>query len=277
MSYAPTLTTYTTYDPCPRVEVLFSSFASGTVKVDVYQLADGRTRLISGGVKAVVSGALSRIDFTIPPNIPVSYRAEMFDAAGLSLGFTDATTVTLPMAAGEMSVHNPLNPQGAVKVIAMGTAAESISRPVDGQTVFPLNRHVGVMVAGQRHGVQGLVMDCYTETLDDADRLQALLGGYIRVSVPVLCFRTGSRMRIPKPLFLGVLDMGEEAQTLAFGGAIIAQRITGDEVDPPTPALVVPLLTRADLNAAYATRAALNAAYLTRLDADRAYSLAGTA
>jgi hypothetical protein len=82
-------------------------------------------------------------------------------------------------------------------------------------------------------------------------------------------------MRIPKPLFLGVMDIAEEDLDIRYGGVATAQRMTGDEVAPPTPGLFIPLLTNADLKAYYATNTAMKAAYASNIAMARDYSLAG--
>lgn len=277
-TYTPTLNLSIDADPCPRVEVLFSAFKPGTVAVDVYRLAGGRTFLVRGAVKAPVAGALSRIDFEVPFGLDVQYRAEMFDSSGLSLGFTGTATVNVDVA--ETWVHNPLDPQGATTVAFRRSALQDIQRPFEGDIVYPQGRIVGVVVAGQRRGVQDANLDVIVDTVEQADALQAMFGGYDSSTVPVICFRIGAndRVRIPRPFFAGVLTMSEQDQNYVIGtGEKIAYSIKGSEVSPPTPALVVPLLTRADLNAAFSTRAALNAFYLTRLEANRDYARAGTA
>lgn len=278
VSYAPTLNAFLDANPCPRVEVLFSAFAPGTTTVDVYRIAAGRVYMVRGAVKTAVAGALSRIDFEVPFGVPVQYRAEMFDSAGASLGFTETATITLDVA--ETWVHNPLDPQGATTVAFRKSALRDIERPIDAERVRPSGRTVGVIISGQRRGIEGAVLDVIVDTLEQADRLQDIVGDYDHRVTPVICFRIGSadRIRIPRPFFAGILRFSEQDQNYAVGyGEKIAFAMVGDEVAPPTPALVVPLLTRADLNAAFPTRAALNAFFLTRLDANRAYQFAGTA
>jgi len=260
------------------VEVLFSSFAAGTTAVDVYRLAGDREYLVRGAVKAVVAGALSRIDFEIPFGVPVQYRAEMFDSGGLSLGFTDTASVQVDVA--ETWVHNPLDPQGATTVAFRANAARELQRPTEGSVVYPDGRIVGVVVSGQRRGIQDAVLDVIVDSIVQADALQAMFGTYGSRTTPVVCFRIGAadRVRLPRPFFAGILTLSEQDQNYAIGtGEKIAFGMTGSEVSPPTPALVVPLLTRADLNAAFTTRAAFNAYYLTRLAANRDYAKAGTA
>ncbi|WP_022886356.1 hypothetical protein [Glaciibacter superstes] len=277
MAYAPVITPSVDAAPCPRAEVLFSSFAAGTTFVTAYRLGGGREYRMRGAVNTPVAGALTRIDFEVPFGLEVSYRAEMFNSAGSSLGYTDATSVTLNV--NETWLHNPLDPQGAVRVRMASDAARSISRPVPGSVLYPRGRRVGIVVSEPRQGIQGIALDCYTLTDDDTDRFADMVGTYTSNSVPVLCVRVGAdmKMRVPRPLFASVLDPREEAINLHIGGESMKWSMSGDEVSPPTPALFIPLLTRADINAYYSTRSAVKADNLTRLAVNRRYDLAGTA
>lgn len=306
MPYAPTLTTYRTADPCPRVEVFFDEFAPGTVTVTVYRSAANREYLVRGAVEAATAGALTRIDFECPFNEPVSYWAEMFDADGLSLGFTDSTTLgevweglapedDLPpdedlspfaemigtgLVSADTWLHNPLDPQGAVRVQARDGSAAILSRPMNGAISRPIGRRVGVVLSQGRNGLVDFTYDIHCDDLETADKVQAMLGSHTTDAVPVLCLRVGgdeSRLRIPKPLFLGVLSIAEEMMDVQYGGEWTIQRMTGDEAAPPVPGLFIPLLTNADLKAFYATNAAMKAAYPTNIAMARDYSLAGYA
>lgn len=277
MAYAPTLTVSLDASPMPRVEVLFSSFAAGTARVDVYRLAEGREFKVRSAVKAATAGALSRIDYEVPFGVLVTYRAEMFNAVGVSLGFTDTASVTLSTA--DTWVHNPLDPAGGVRVAFRGDAARDLSRPVRGDTFWPEGRRVGVVISGERSGLRGVTLDIIVDTIGDADRFASLVGDYNTTTVPVLCFRIGAadRVRLPRTLFASVFDPREQDVNYNIGGTQIAFAMTGDEVSPPTPAVVIPLLTNADINAAYATNGLLNADHLTNLSINRHYALAGTA
>jgi hypothetical protein len=274
MAFAPVITTYLGANPCPRAEVLFESFAAGTVKVTVYRSTGLRKYQVRGAVNAQVAGALTRIDFEIPFGVPVSYWAEQFDAGGLSLGETDKTTSMLNC--WETWIHNPLDPHNAVSVVLIQGAAQSISRPVSGERVQPMGRHVGMFIGGARGGVTGLNMDCFTDSDEVADKLSVMVGDYESTTVPVLCLRTGAgmKMRIPQPFFAAVPDPREEGVDLNRGGSSIVWRMTGDEVDPPAPGIFIPLLTNADINAFYLTNAAVNT-NATNLDVNRRYDLIG--
>lgn len=306
MAYPPTLTTYTDDAPCPRVEVYFPTLDPDCATLTVYRTAAGREYQVRGAVEAATAGSFTRIDFECPFNIAVTYRAEMFDSAGLSLGFTDAGILPdiidgpipdddvypsdwfFPAAGligtGLLSayswLHNPLNPGGAVRVIAALSSAQSLSRPIDGAISRPLGRRVGVMLSRGRGGLRGLVWDIRALDIATADKVQAMLGDYSTDTVPVLCLRVGgdeSRIRIPKPMFMGVLDIAEEDIDTRYGGTETYQRMTGDEVAPPVPGLFIPLLRNRDLNLYYASNAALIADSISNAAVNRRYDLAGFA
>ena len=275
MSFAPKITRYFDNKPCPRAEVLFETFALGTARVTVYRSAGGRDYPMRGAINAAVAGALTRVDFEIPFGVDVTYRAEMFSSSGMSLGFTSSATTILHFDG--TVVHNPLDPQGAVYVDLLDQSAAIISRPVNGEILHPQGRVVGVAITSGRRGLSQVNLVISTRGLEDADKFSRLVGGYSGNSVAVMCIRTGSPMRIPKPLFLSVLDPKERAVDVHLGGTLIDWDLDGTEVSPPAPGIFIPLLTRADINAFYPTRAAVNAAHPTRLSVNRAYDLIGAA
>ena len=269
----PTLTPFTSA-PCPRVEVFFASFVAGTATVTVYRLAGGREFRVRGAVRTPVSGALSRLDFEVPFGMPVTYRAEQFNAAGVSLGFTDSSSLTVDSEDSWM--HNPLNPAGAVSVALAAASAPSVTRPTPGAVSRPLGRVVGVVLSQPRQGVTGLQIVVRTSSDADADLVQGMVGD--DRTPPVVCLRLGrrdGRMRVPQPLFLSTLTVEEVETSFEDIDNLLEHRFQGDEVDPPTPGLYVPLLRRKDLDAFFATRSAMNASALKRSDLDRRYDLAG--
>lgn len=301
---APILTPYTDDAPCPRVEVFFEDFVPGTTHVTVYRLAHGLDMQMRGAVMAPTGGTLTRIDFECPFNTPVTYRAEQFDASGVSLGFTPGATLgeivdglapstdlapAVDLAPGGEVVgtglisagtwlHNPLDPQGAMRVILGGTSAQRIVRESPGVVSRPKGRRVGVVLSEPRQGVSGLAIEVHTHTAEDADRLQTMFGD--GGMTPVVCVRLGSDydvMRVPQPLFLSTLSVPEIDMTYSVGGGWISHLIEGDEVDPSVPGLFIPLLRAADINVSFATAAELNAAHLTAADVNRRYDLAGAA
>jgi hypothetical protein len=273
----PDVTVYLDANPAPRVEVLLEEFAAGTKTVTVYRLAEGREYQVRGAVQAPTAGALTRIDNEVPFGIPVTYRAEMFDGDGLSLGFTGSTTTQVD--APDMWVHNPLDPRGAVQIDFTGEAAPDLTRVSEGDIYYPQGRRVGVLVSGQRRGLSEVVLDIIADDVETADRFSSMLGGYGATTVPALCFRTGAdhRVRLPRPFFASVLSCTERDVDYAWGGSRIAFTFKGDEIAPPAVGVTVPLLTNADLNAHYSSNSAIDSDNLNNLAVNRRYELAGTA
>lgn len=261
----------------PKVELQLTSLGGSVASVTGYRLANGREQQVRGTIGALVSGGGSWVDFAVPAE-QATYRFELFDSGGSSLGFTESVSVELGFTGFYM--HNPLSPSGAVRVTLADTAGAVLSRPVPGQVVYPKGRRVGIMVANPRRGVAGGVFDVHCEDLQTADQIQGFLGDYTSTTVPVICIRPGvdyAGLRVSSPLFLGVLDIAEVGRDVRFGGQVTTQQITGDEVSEPAPGVFIPLLSRADVNAYYAAgdRGDLNNAYLTRLALNSDYDLSG--
>ena len=285
MPYAPLLTPYADDAPCPRVEVYFASFAPGTDTVTVTRTAGGRQYDVQGAKRASTAGALSRIDYECPLNEVVVYRAEMFDAAGQSLGFTDTATLGeeaegVGLISEDTWVHPALNPSRAAKVELAASTGASLSRPVPGEISYPIGRSVGVLLTEPRRGLTAFQFDVRATTLESADTIQAMIGGYTIKTIPTLCIRPGLKdrgLRIPRPLFLGVLDIAEVGLNVRWGGSDTLQHMVGDEVEAPLRAVFIPLLTAADLNAFYATAADLISDNATAAAVNRRYDLAGYA
>ncbi len=273
----PELTVYLDTNPAPRVEVLLSDLPAGVESVTVYRLAAGRQYQVRGAVNAATAGALSRIDFEVPFGIPVTYRAELFDADGLSLGFTESSTVQVDCP--DTWVHNPLDPAGSVQVDFRGTEAPELTRQSEGDVYYPQGRRVGVLISGQRRGLSDVKLELIVDSEAEADRFSLLLGGYATDTVPALCVRVGADqpVRLPKPFFAAVLSSSEQDLRPVLGIDSFAYQLTGQEIAPPAVGIIVPLLTNADLNAAYRSNTVLNSSNISNLAINRRYELAGTA
>lgn len=279
MAYAPTVNVLLDESPAPRAEVVFTSLPPGAASVQQFErIGDGRIHRVRGSINIPVTDQTARLDIEAPFGIPITYRGVVLDAFGVPiLTTTESSPVTLDVE--DMWVHNPLDPRTSMKVQFRASAARDLSRPVAARTFYPEGRRVAVVVGGRRQGLRGVNLDVVVDSIEDADKFTALVGDYRRTTVPVLCFRIGAsdRVRLPRPLFASVIDPREIDLTYATGGQTIAYAIEGDEAEPPAQALVIPLLTRADVNAYYATRNLLNIDNATRLAVNRRYDLAGTA
>lgn len=264
--------------PAPHIRVDVDSLAVGTTTLTLTRTVGRRDFKVRGAVRVPVSGGFSTLDVEAPFGVASTYRAEQFGADGLSLGFTPTAVATLEV--GVAWIHNPLDPHGAVQIDIDDSSGRALTRVSSGEVLYPQNRTLGVLIAGPRRGLSGVELFLSTSSTVTADEFQDMLGGYSESdqTTPILCIRAPQTFtRLPPTFFAAVLELTEKPVTVHMGGQLIEYQASGEEVSPPYPGLVVPLLTRNDIDAFYATRNALDAAYAKRLDIDRDYSLAGTA
>lgn len=262
----------------PYVEVFFNpaDLPAGAASLRVYRFSDNRTWLVRGGVDIAVGVAV--LDFECPFRVPATYRAEVFNDAGLSLGYTEVSTTVLNVSG--VWVHNPLDPNTAVglgPIALLRVTAAKNTRPTVGEVVYTEGSSVGQWVGTRRRGVTDMPFGLAVTSVQDADMIQDMLGHYETDRVSILCIRTPPPVRIPRTFFAAVTDLDERSRDVQWGGQRTDLLFSATEVAPPFPGLVVPLLTYDDLDAAYVTYDARDAAYATYTDQDRDYSLAGLA
>lgn len=273
---APALNAIPQMTPVPRVEFKFDELLPGTTRATVFRLTGKSTKRVRGAINVYAAGGFSGIDTEAPFNVKLTYRAEMFNAAGVSLGFTDARVVTV--AFDGTVVHQPLDPTRAALVDLRPKFAEEISRPFEGEVVYPIGSTLGVYIGSGRQGVTGVDLTVITDTLDQADAFASIWGdpSEDQPQLPVVCIRTQPEWRLPMPLFAAVLDPTEARFDTDLGGETINWPMRGTEVRPPVEALARALLTYADFEASFSTYEAFENAYLTYFNAESDFDLAGT-
>ncbi|TAJ46364.1 MAG: hypothetical protein EPO52_17680 [Herbiconiux sp.] len=280
MAYAPTLTVFTDYNPSPRVLVTFPTVAATTATIDVSKVVEGRSFPVRGGIGLYAVGGAYVMDSEPALGVPNTYRAEMFTAAGVSLGFTDAAVATITLTdvlrdTSEMVISQPLKPSLAIRASMGGDTAGQVVRSIPAEVVFPEGATVGVGIGGQLRGIVDMPLEVVCETTADADELISMFGGYTSSFPPVLCIRTGAPVRLPRLLFASCSEIVET--TIYAADVRVRFQLKVTEVAPPAPGLVLPSLRRMDIDAAFATRAARAAAYASRLARDTDYTKAGLA
>lgn len=264
-------------DP-PFVDVLASGFPAGTSTVTVWRSLNGRDFKVRGLINVSAGGTVTTRDYEAAPGYTSSYRVEHFDASGDFTSWSDYSTATLAGHKRHAWIHNPLDPSTAVKVRMLAPAPGEIARPIDLEILRTLGRSVGVAIFGARSGVVQQHLDVLTETLGDADRFDALFGGYDDLdTVPILCVRTPVAMRLPAPLFAVVAKPAQVGIDWAKGGGWTAWPMVGDEISPPPEAIITALLGYDDFTAFYSGYDTYTAAYADYQTAQRDYSIAGTA
>lgn len=271
-----TLTPMTDPTPCPRMIVLVDDLPTAITTLTLTRAAEGRTTRVRGAVRVPVVSGFQVLDVECGFQVQSDYRAELFTADGTSVGFTPTASATLQV--DETWVHNPLDPEGATLIDLSDESGRALTRPVNGDRYYPEQRVLAIFVTGRRLGLQGVDMFFSTDQDDIASRFEAMLGGYDdeNATVPILCVRTPPFTDFPRTFFAGVLSPKRKPINVHMGGSLREWELSADEAAPPFPGIIVPLLTRNDIDAAYATRNALDAAYPSRLAIDRDFSKAGT-
>lgn len=257
----------------PFVEVFFDpdDLHPDTDRVRMLRISDGRQWKVRGGVD--VAPGVAALDFECPFQVEAAYRAEMLDAAGVTIGFTDTATTVLDYTG--TVVHQPLAPDLWSPVRIGEGSASNLTRPVDGEFVDIEGGTVGRWIGSTRRGLRGVPVSLITDTLAAADMMQAMLGTYTTQQVGVLCIRTSTGIRWPRTFFARG-DLTEIDADVRIGGELVKYEASMDEAEPPYPGLVVPLLTYDDLDA-FGNYDEQDANWATYTDRDRAYELAGLA
>lgn len=269
---APTLTVLDDDVLGPRVGIAFTDLAAGTQTVTIRRTAGGRTLPVRGGMRLYAVGGASALDQEVPFGVTASYQAEQFDASGASLGMTDAAAVTVDSA--DAWVSQPLNPNLALQVRVRLASTDTLGWESPGDIVYTQGASVGRLINGQRSGIKDSSLLLRLRYPSDADRLDAMFGTYDSTYPAVLCVRTPPNVPLPPVLFWGC---PKPKRLTAGANKLVQYQLDGSEVAPPAPGLVVPSLSRDDIDAAYPTRNARAAAYTSRLARDSDYTLAGTA
>lgn len=271
-----TLTPHTDYNPVPRVEIdlVGSDVPAGTKFITLLATVEGRSFEVRGVIEEGWAGAAGYLDMEAPFGVPVTYTLVAMNAAKAPIARTNIGTTQVDC--NDTLIQQPLNPQLNAIVHRLAATGAEIRRSVDADTRYPEGSVYPVVTArSPRHGITGLVLDVLVESTTMAKRLRATLGRDDAPELPVWLVRTPPPQPIPRLLFCYVPELMEV--DLSWGRNIARFSATVDEVLPPAPGLIVPLLEYADLDAAYATYAARDAAYATYADGDSDWTLAGLA
>lgn len=262
----------------PHTVIEVNGLDAGVATITVWRDDGPRWVEVSGAVEVPVAGSWSGVDWECGFNRVTAYRVEQFDSAGLSLGFLPAVSVTLSVA--ETWVQNVLAPRDGTPVMFTDSALRDIDRPTDSEAVFARGATYATVIGSARRGIVGVNLEMVTDTLAQADKVQALLGSPGNELPPVLCVRKGSAegsARIPHTMFVHVPSINEVDFTVRYGGENVIHQVIGTEAKRPAKKLGTPLLTLADIDAYYATLGDIDSDNLTLGNIDRRWDLAGYA
>lgn len=257
---APTLTAWDSMDPSPRVDILFASFATGTATVTVLQLSvDGET-VVRNAERIFASGGAFVTDYEVPLGVPVQYRAEQFNSAGTSLGFTAASSVQIDIDPSMAVFQDPLHPARAVLVEAKADFAGELveERAVQLQNIGTET----IALMGPMGLLSNIPLNVQTKSLEAAAALRTVL-----LQTQILVRTMPRPVLIPRCLHVVVPQTRRVPVDVHYGGEWVQAPITGHEVTRSTLPIIVPVVDYARYNGGFATYADFNAAYSSYLDA----------
>jgi hypothetical protein len=271
--YEPSLTPRTDFAPVPRVEFVFSSVPVEAVSATVVREVDGQVRRVRGAIGVFAAGGFAGVDTEPPYGVLVEYRAELFDADGETLGFTDPASTVVEFVG--TTIQNPLDASRAVQVTLLQGSASDLVREDDGELVQGSGSEYPTWVGFGRSALRGVELRVLTSTVADDVAMRSVFGDYGDRQLPIICFRSSLPLGLPTPFFGLVRAPRRQQVDAALGGSAVRWILLADEVRPPAEALSVGVLTYEDMENSYATYDDAEAAYVTYLDAESDFTLAG--
>jgi hypothetical protein len=227
----------------------------GTRSVTVTRAQERREFLTRGFVEVDVTADLFVRDFEMPYDSAVTYTATARDAGGSPLGKATVRPKALQSTRqSTVTMHDPLRPAKSITLALGRNAINGGQRELGGGAIPMASRSVPISVSSVRGGWTDLPLDVVTYQDAEAEALDAMLGGYDdEQGSGVICFRVSGNIPslIPRTFF-GRVNRPEPAYWPGGDGngnprAEWALRAT--EVQPPSPALVEPVVRWADWQA----------------------------
>lgn len=259
----PTLTPHADDDPTPRVEILFdeAEWASGTATVNVLQVSDEGTLIVRNGTGMEASGGVYLIDYEIPPGIPVSYQAEMFNSSGASLGLSAAASTQVDLPLDVVIFQDPLAPKTSVRVQAQRSFGGTLTQSRDSTLYRAGDNTIALM------GPLGLYEDVDLSVRTNDQAIGVTLLEVLQVGA--LLVRTMPIYQLPSLLYVNVAKPGRTLLNARFGGFETEWSLSGDQVSRNLVDILQAVITYARYKAYFATYADAKAVYSTYLDAKK--------
>lgn len=257
----PTVTPLVDDAPTPRATITFSAaeLAPTVSTLSVVEISEaGEIPVRNGSLINGVGGAVLT-DYEVPLGVPVTYQAEQFDAAGVSLGLTSSATTTVSIPAGWVVISDPFAPRQAIRARAEVMFAESLSYSRDVKLYRRGTETVALM------GQLGLLEDVNLRVLTESDAdvammMSVLSGGNVLI-------RSMPPVPLPRVLHAVVGKPRRVPLDARLGGAYSVWDISGVEVSRPSMSVVEAVSSWGLYKSAYPTWADAKAAYTTWLDA----------
>lgn len=236
-----------------HVEVSAEDVPDGTSTVTMTRTAQRREHLVRGFVRVPTTADLWARDFEAPFNLPSIYTATAHAADGTVLGQATSEPVRLQSTeAGVIVVHDPLRPKHTMRLMLERKATTNGARELAVEMVDVHGRSAPLASGALRRGWSGIAFDAVTFTRAQAEAFDAMLGGYDDdQSSGVLCIRPSGDVPVlvPRVFYASIARPTPEPYYPQQGREETIWRLEAVEVQPPSPALVEPIVTWADWQA----------------------------
>jgi hypothetical protein len=249
---APTLTETTHPDSdAPGVEVYFPTLDPDAVTITVYRIADGVREPIRGGERAAVAGDFVGHDWEVPFGVEAVYVGEIFDIGGASISGSQAT---ITVDSDDIWMQDQVDPSVAFQIYLTPTGREGLLSGSFGRIVrqrrkatqFVFGKHRPFIQNFGLDGATGIPFDSYTESEPSMKTMLDLLErSPLTVRTPPVF------ASLPRVLSVDVPAPEYKPVAQSIGGFRHQWLLRLDEVEPVARAIIRPLVTWADWEAAF--------------------------
>lgn len=258
-AFEPTFPSISGVNPHAHLVYEAADLHVGTETITVTRSYGNRSATVRGAENAFAAGGAVFDDWEIPLGVNVTYTAECFDADGAPLGFANPVEVRWDDDPSLGWISDPLSPGDAVRVELVADFANMMTRTRQMQLHQVGNRVVSLLGAAGK--LQGLNVHIQLKNLADSDRLNEIL------AVTSVLIRTMPPIRLPRLLYCVIPQVNEVDIDAQFGRDLIRWELVGNEVDPTTLDIVLPIVSWQTYMDAFPTWADMEAAYPTWFDA----------
>jgi len=247
----------------PRVEITFEAAElSGTIStITVFQISSDGQTIVKDAERRNAIGGFFVVDYMPPLGVDVTYQAEQFNAAGVSLGLTASASTQLSVQVGDVIIQDPLAPRSWVRLRAEKSFASNLSRSRDlsvqrrGLETIALMGEIGLL--------EQVPLGVVTESENARKSLADVLDeGYVLI-------RTMPPMPVPRLLHAAIETAAETPVTFRAGGHASIWPLSGMQVSPSPVGIVESVVTWQQYIDAFPTWQTMDNAYTTWFDAKR--------
>lgn len=239
-------------DPCPGVEIYFATLDGDAATITVWRIADGVREEVRGALRASVAGDFVVTDWEAPFGVEITYVGEIYDAGGASVSGAQASIMIdvqdvwfQDQVDPELSFSLRFAEDTAAWLLRGSVAQIARTRRTTKQFVFgrprPFLQNFGL------GAIESLAVSVLTETEQHMQTMLALA----QVS-PIVVRTPPAFASLPRVLSADVPRPIAEPFDQGNGDAFShVWLLTLDEVEPVSKALIRPLVTWGDWEAAF--------------------------